>query len=220
MSGLLKLLGTIVVLLLLVRACTQEPAEVRFRVVITVDDNGTTRSGSAVWAQRFHRALPAEAAHSFQADAIPIELPGRATLFAMPIGRDEDGSAAGTLEWLALQLFSREPGLPGRDFARDLAKNVGASRTADCRAFPMYGPRCPYLVVFGDRSDPTTMRAVDLLGLSDTFEGVTLREVRVEITDEPLTRNLHQWLPWVDQPEPNCRGDQDCLLRRDFRIRH
>lgn len=57
----------------------------------------------------------------------------------------------------------------------------------------------PQLVTFTDLNDPLTVKAVDLKNLSATFgEGVNLKDITVETTDEPMTLGvIDTVLPWL-----------------------
>ncbi|MBP7759049.1 MAG: hypothetical protein KA099_09425 [Alphaproteobacteria bacterium] len=71
----------------------------------------------------------------------------------------------------------------------------------------------PQIVTFTDINDPLTVKMVlgsrfnvkkqDLDPVND-FEalfgqGVTLKQVIIEITDEPVTWDIEKWLPWLDR---------------------
>jgi hypothetical protein len=56
----------------------------------------------------------------------------------------------------------------------------------------------PMLVRFRDPNDPTSVERVDPLDLATSFgPGVMLKRAFVEITDDPLTRDIEARLPWV-----------------------
>lgn len=68
-----------------------------------------------------------------------------------------------------------------------------ASRTKPERsAYPM-------LVTFGDLGDPTSVARVDPDDLAASFgEGVSLKRVTVELTDDPVTKGIEERLPTPD----------------------
>lgn len=68
-----------------------------------------------------------------------------------------------------------------------------------------YAPRFPILVTFDDITKPETVRQVDPLNLEASFgPGVSLKEVTVEVTDEPVTEGRMEGLiRWLGEyPEP------------------
>lgn len=68
-------------------------------------------------------------------------------------------------------------------------RKLGASEEMD---------HTPYLVRFRDKRDPTTVEKVDPDDLSKSFgEGVKLKGLFVEITDEPVSMGIERRLPWL-----------------------
>lgn len=59
--------------------------------------------------------------------------------------------------------------------------------------------RYPLLVTFGDITDPTTVRQVDLANLAAAFgPEVSLKRIRLEIPDEPMTEGkIESALGWL-----------------------
>ena len=54
------------------------------------------------------------------------------------------------------------------------------------------------LVTFGDLSDPTSVEEIDPDDLAATFgEGVRLRRMTVQMTDDPVTSGIEQRLGWL-----------------------
>ena len=62
----------------------------------------------------------------------------------------------------------------------------------------------PMLVTFGDLSDPTSVANVDPEHLAATFgEGVRLKRITVELTDDAVTTAIEERLGWLSEyPEP------------------
>ena len=55
------------------------------------------------------------------------------------------------------------------------------------------------LVTFGDLSDPTSVAEVDPDDLAATFgEGVRLKRITVQLTDDPVTTGIEKRLAWLD----------------------
>ena len=61
------------------------------------------------------------------------------------------------------------------------------------------------LVTFGDLNDPTSVERVDPDDLAATFgEGVSLKRITVQITDDPVTTGIEKRLVWLSKyPEPS-----------------
>ncbi|WP_066268991.1 hypothetical protein [Blastomonas sp. CCH3-A3] len=60
-------------------------------------------------------------------------------------------------------------------------------------------PARPMLVRFRDINDPTTVERVDPDALAASFgEGVKLRRVTVQLTDDPVTKGIEKRLKWLD----------------------
>ncbi|WP_428541761.1 hypothetical protein [Profundibacter sp.] len=58
-------------------------------------------------------------------------------------------------------------------------------------AAPVPLPDAPLLVTFGDLSDPASVKRVDPADLAATFgAGYALREITLEVTDEPVTEGV------------------------------
>ncbi|MEP5937291.1 MAG: hypothetical protein ABJ239_03095 [Erythrobacter sp.] len=58
----------------------------------------------------------------------------------------------------------------------------------------------PMLVTFGDLNDPTTVERVDPFNLQDSFgDGVSLRRITVQVTDDPVTKGIEKRFQWLGQ---------------------
>jgi hypothetical protein len=58
----------------------------------------------------------------------------------------------------------------------------------------------PQMVTFANMHDPRTVKNIPINDLSAVFgKGVKLKEIKVEITDEPVTRGIEKYLPSYDQ---------------------
>ncbi|MEP5936912.1 MAG: hypothetical protein ABJ239_01165 [Erythrobacter sp.] len=58
----------------------------------------------------------------------------------------------------------------------------------------------PMLVTFGDLTDPTTVKGVDPDDLAESFgDGVSLRRITVQITDDPVTASIEDQLGWLPE---------------------
>ena len=56
------------------------------------------------------------------------------------------------------------------------------------------------LVTFADRDDPTSVARVDPDDLAASFgEGVKLRRITVQLTDDPVTSGIEERLGWLTE---------------------
>ncbi len=56
----------------------------------------------------------------------------------------------------------------------------------------------PDLVTFADVADPASVMAVDPDDLTATLgPGIHWRSMKLEVTDDPLTRGIEKRLPWI-----------------------
>ncbi|WP_271894240.1 hypothetical protein [Candidatus Phyllobacterium onerii] len=75
----------------------------------------------------------------------------------------------------------------------------------------------PMMVTFHDAADPLSVQKVDPLKLTATFgPGYALKAIIIEATDEPLSENLGQHLPWFDElwsdpKKRQCALDGNCV---------
>jgi hypothetical protein len=57
----------------------------------------------------------------------------------------------------------------------------------------------PTLVAFNNTADPKTAREITINNLSSDFgSGYSLKFMRLEITNEPVTHSIGDYLPWLD----------------------
>jgi hypothetical protein len=65
----------------------------------------------------------------------------------------------------------------------------------------------PVLVRFRDTNDPASVQQVDPFDLAKSFgQGVRLKQASVEITDDPLTKEIESRLPWlIQKTQPSVR---------------
>lgn len=178
----------------------ERSAEVRYRVTVEVNDKGTIRSGSSVWAFKLTKSImPLASPYNpeFRGEAVSVELPGRGTLFAL----------VKDVEMYPENLFGdlRRP-RPGPPQFSDRVKDlhhikgmIGASATLDCVNPPWIGVSCPTLVRFRDKNDPKTIEVVDPSNMAASFgKDVRLIRVTVQITSDPVTTGIEKTLPWLN----------------------
>jgi hypothetical protein len=80
------------------------------------------------------------------------------------------------------------------------------------------------MVTFTNLKDPKTIKTVDYKNLAKSFGGgVTLKSIKVALTDEPLTKDIAKLLPWLKSKnsyvtsDPACKQDiHHCILDGSF----
>ncbi len=183
----------------------EDSAEVRYRMIVEVDDNGTVRKGSSVWSFALSKpmlALASPYGPKFAGEAVAVDLSGERTLFALVTDQ----------EMLPERHFDRLKVNSGSDRVaniRAIASHRGATAELSCKAVPKdarsyeaVDPQydCPMLVTFKDIKDPTSVKRVDPQDLSASFgAGVKLKAITVEITDYAVTTGIEKRLEWWRQ---------------------
>jgi hypothetical protein len=149
-------------------------------------------------------------------EAVTVDLPGGQTLFAL---LRSDGSvdwASYVFVYLALDQFAEN--------AADISSKV--LEVEGVRTLPrMWSPVAhldersayPMFVTFGDLADPTSVARADPDDLAATFgEGVALRRITVELTDDPVSSGIEERLGWLGEfLEPSLKPDHG---PRDFSL--
>jgi hypothetical protein len=117
-----------------------------------------------------------------------VDLGDRGILFAT---MDTSGSYR-----IVFEAFPGPPGLTEEGMA--YYKNL-----KDKKAVIEPGPLSdPLLVTFSDLTDPMSVQEVDSDNLQKTFgQGVRLKEITIETTDEPVTWQIKEVLPWLNRLE-------------------
>lgn len=191
-------------LALLLAACTDDTPTYRYRLTVEVDTPEGLRTGSSVIevATRTVRpgSNPSGIAVSFKVrgEAAAVDLGERGVLFALL-------KSEGTSEWAARIMMLLSPKYAGEGFIErfdnmhDLVGVIELPRTFPRHGFLDERSAYPMLVTFGDLADPTTVARVDPDDLADSFgEGVSLRRITVEMTDDPVTTGIGERLGWLE----------------------
>ena len=180
-------------------------AEVRYKVTVEIDDNGTHRSGSSVLSFKLIKptvALVSAYDAEFKGEAIAVDLQNQQVLFALLIDANGD---AGTLQLWPEHLF--EDLGSGSERIRNLrriASNEGLSRELPRFRPAISDSREPsvnyaLLVRFRALDRPESVETVAPDDLDQAFgTGVKLTRISVEITDEPVTYGIKTRLPWLE----------------------
>ena len=179
-------------------------AEVHYRVTVEVNDGRVVRSGSAVWAFSLVKSifpLVGPFNSKFKGEAIPVVIPGRGILFALPAsGSPGNAPYLGTVEMYPEELFRGDrKGQTTKERLRDLqliARQIGRQAQFSCPVSEERGIVCPLLLRFRNISDARTIEPLSPEDLAEAFGSkVSFRRVIVTITDAPVTKTVHRLLP-------------------------
>jgi hypothetical protein len=176
----------------------------RYRLTVEVDTPEGLKTGSSVIEVDTRTVRPGSSPASVgvslraRGEAVVVDLPDGRTLFALLQSSEDSQWAARVM--LVLAPKSREPFVEQFDNMMEL---YGKGPIALPRMWPAVGhlPRrsaYPMLVIFGDLDDPASVEEVDPDNLAAHFgEGVALRRITVEMTDDPVTSGIEKRLGWL-----------------------
>lgn len=168
----------------------------RFRMTVRVDTPTAMKTGSSVYeVEAGHkRRLTAEEGSRYlwsQGEAVAVDIAPGKVLFALL------ATSAGQGDVSTMSMSAMDPA-----FHNEMPES--AARIANRRNIKspaVIGPSdYPLLITFRDLSKPNSLIEVDPHDLPAVFgEGVRLRAVEVEVTDDPVTTGLTARLPWLDR---------------------
>ena len=162
------------------------------KMTIEVEVNGQLYTGASVVKVTVQESEPLRKQLGYplhfgaKGEAAYVELPDRRYLFALLGGGPPDSGP----ETNALNIFKEQ--LPKDNPERLVVLSKSHLKTEIPHS------HLPLLVTFMDLTDPTTVKVVDPDNLAATFgEGVSLKRLTLEITDEPVTEGkIEQVLGW------------------------
>jgi hypothetical protein len=211
LRGVMILMAGLVVML---SGCGSALPDYRYRLTVEVETPEGLKTGSSVievsTSTTSSTSIPSPGAvrHRLNGEAVTIDLGQHGTLFALlrsdvevdwptnllfrlaPQVRvnDENGKYDSDASFRAryeAMLQNRRPIVLPKNF-----NNISVLRDMPAR---------PMLVRFRDINDPTTVERVDPDALAASFgEGVKLRRVTVQLTDDPVTKGIEKRLKWLD----------------------
>ena len=187
----------------------------RYRLTVEVDTPEGLKSGSSVIEVRTEVAdkpiIPDANTLDIRVtgEAVTIDIGKRGLLFALLRSDDAVGWAGGVMELVT----PHPPYVAGenayRGWHRAMLANKGLhelprNSTSTLQPWqhpePVATPRdFPMLVRFSNIADPTTVLGVDPDNLAAAFgQGVKLRRMTVELTDDPVTYGIGEKLGWLN----------------------
>jgi hypothetical protein len=196
-----RLIGLLAIALLLV-GCEKNTVTYRYKLTLTVEDNGTHYSGSSVVQVKTWDSQTIDQGNMFHTQstgqATIVDLGQGRVLFGLltggylqPLYRDEPIWRDGPTN-LIVEAFGNAWSRPNGKLPVGLATYPGAG------AKDLAPEKLPSLVTFRDASDPRTVVKVDPTNLESAFgPGVKLTSATIEITDDPITNGITKRLPWL-----------------------
>ena len=185
----------------------------RYRLTVEVETPEGLKSGSSVIevstavAGRSSIPTPGAVSHRVKGEAVTVDLGTRGLLFALL--RSEGDS-----DWATNVVYRLSPKVPSvydangkfdneRDLEAQFAAMLKHREPIELpRTFPPVGhlvdqPARPLLVRFRDITDPKMVEKVDPDNLAKSFgDGVKLRRVTVQLSDEPVTSGIEKRFSW------------------------
>lgn len=167
-------------------------ATFRYKITVTVETPDGLRTGAAVRRieissniAKFVNPDVRSQAYEVQGEAVVVDL-GLRGMLMMTVGEDQDF------------LFKAFPRLQGNDLREEIEyysqQKDGAVSLLELQRM------LPRLVTFRDLKDPKTVAAVDPGDLAASFgAGVRLKDITLEMTDDPVTQGIAGYLPWLEK---------------------
>lgn len=182
-------------------ACSSPSTTLRYRLTVVVETPEGLRTGSSVVEVRgsLSRAFPGPEAGGFRinsrGEATPVDLGNGDYLFAI-FGWVEPPIRTFTMLMAPFkgQIPPRSPD-PSAD-SESLMEQFGA--LADVSGVREVEPEdYPALAIFADRKNPYSVRFMPATELQTVLPGYRIVRMTVEITDAPVSNQIHTILPWV-----------------------
>ncbi|MFN3819785.1 hypothetical protein [Blastomonas sp.] len=213
LRGIMTLMAGLVVML---SGCGSALPDYRYRLTVEVETPEGLKTGSSVVevstaiAGKNSIPSPGYVSRRARGDAVTVDLGKRGVLFGL-LRSDENS------DWAAGVMFGFAPDVPiprDADGKYDTAAHFRARYMAMLenrklivlpeRFKSSKGLARPMLVRFRDITDPTTVERVDPDDLAISFgEGVRLRRVTIQLTDDPVITGIEKHLRWLDSYRSN-----------------
>ena len=184
---------------------TDQTPVYRYRLTVEVDTPDGVKTGLSVIevdtevAGGYSIPTPGRVTNRVRGEAVTVDLGEGRVLFAL-LRSEAD------IDWAGRVMYRLSPQYAGENALRDGYRNMLRHRPE--RTVPRHFSRAdqvnkrsayPMLVTFGDLDDPTSVERVDPDDLAATFgEGVSLKRITVQVTDDPVTSGIGQRLGWLE----------------------
>ncbi|MDM8009898.1 MAG: hypothetical protein QUV08_02930 [Parasphingorhabdus sp.] len=208
------LISAILACLLCLSACSRRVIDYNYKITVEVETPEGLRKGYAVRRVvvddlgELNITHPGAISRRIYGEAVAIDLPNNATLFALI--SDNEYSDDHSERWAIIPDGWAPP--KGEEYYRAEIKKIMASKGKVftlppdrslpllSRGSPARHSNYPRFVRFTDRSDPRSLQLVDVENLAATFgEGYALKRITISITDEDVTENMENRLPWLSK---------------------
>lgn len=181
----------------------------RYRLTVEVDTPEGLRTGSSVIEVRVEQfgpnSIPAPYATTVRAkgEAVAVDLPGGKTVYALLSAKDFPGWAG----WIMIEMTP--PTESGRVAPRLEAMLTNKSLIEVPEFYPQPNRRNPppltearpLFVTFADPADSRTVEIVEPEHFGEAFgEGISLKRVTVQLTEDEVTTGILDRLPWLREP--------------------
>lgn len=173
----------------------------RYRMTVEIETPSGLRTGSGVIEVQPRIKGEGAADMAVDGQAVPIDLPGGRTIFALLRSQTTGDWAGWIVHWLI-----RTPSINQKPMAEQVRAAASARGVMTLPKRMPYGagagladqdPR-PTFVVFGDQLNPATVRIIDPDKLAAEFgKGTRLNRITFQITDDPVTTDLYSRLSWL-----------------------
>ncbi len=168
----------------------------RYKMTVVVETPEGDKIGSSVYQVSHHSELgifPGQGGYYYisRGDAVVVDLGARGLLFAIMQGANSDPN------------YSHDIALDS--FPLKKKTKIGTQVTLDEKNYPM-------LVHFKNLEDPKSVEAISpsnkatevfmggdvIRPIASVFgQGVKVKSIRLEVTDEPIIITIDKWIPWI-----------------------
>lgn len=170
----------------------------RYRVTVQVDTPDGVKSGSSVVEALYFRQMIFQ---QLVGPRFPINFKGEATFVDLGGGRNVVLTVSGGPAYLAVRAFQFPWGITRAD--SEMRDAVAKAKQAGPKATPLGGApyiHLPMMVTFRDVADPKSVELVDPHKFAATFgPGYALKTIIIEASDEPISEEMGQRLPWFQE---------------------
>ncbi|MEQ1705498.1 MAG: hypothetical protein ABL867_05940 [Rickettsiales bacterium] len=220
----MKILGVIALVLLGMYGCYHSvapSATIRYKLTLTVDDNGKQYTGSSVvevYRQDTTKVFAGIGGYggNYKGEAVAVDLGEKGVLFALLRGKDTVDHPLYIFMKSFPEYFPARADITVIDGMRKLDHDKPKTNLSF--------DKLPMLVRFRDINDPKTVELVDPNDLEKTFgTGVKLVSATIEMTDEGVTSGVEKYISKASWKEhgyaewrANLRYDQVIFDWEDF----
>lgn len=162
----------------------------RYRLTVEVERDGKLQSGSSVIEVQREKGFTGIGG-TFCGEAVVVDLGEAGLLFALLNGPYGGGSWPLFMPHHALASLLGTEDMVDEAVLDRLTRMDGVSAVLSAEDYPTFAH-------FRDINDPKSIEEVNPLDLAATFGAMTrLREVRMEMTRDPIAHDMYKIIPWI-----------------------